>query len=340
MAALDVLPDELEHFLSVIGATPNLRVLDGDDERAVPHATGRTIPAPDNSVPAPDSVHDSEPVDVCIPAIEHINDQTYVAVQDLCAAQDAANDREEFTDVLYDNTDPRVDPLRASLPVLFLAVLLGILRKYRDGAIRLWAGRPDHSNLEQKIDDYDWMCLKNEIPAAMPFSKGYEARCTSFVDANLHHDYTTGRSVTGVIHLLNLTPIEWFTKRQNSVETARYGSEFAAARTATEQLMDLRYTLRMFSAPLDGPAYLFGDNESVVTQSTIPHSMLNKRHNALSSYHRVREVVASKMMDFIHVDGKQNIADCLSKLQPHLIAWPLIKPFLFWKGETQFTSMD
>jgi hypothetical protein len=220
--------------------------------------------------------------------------------------------------------------------------ICGYLRKFPDGAIRFRTGRPDHSVAEQKIVDYDWMYsvygkTTDEIPSAMPVPKGHEVRCTSFVDANLYHDYTTGRSVTGVIHLLNSTPIEWFTKRQNSVETATYGSEFAAARTATEQLMDLRYTLRMFGAPLDGPAYLFGDNESVVTQSTIPHSMLNKRHNALS-YHRVREAVASKMMYFIHIDGKQNIADCLSKFLPHTICWPLIRPFLFWRGETVMPS--
>eukprot|EP00957_Ditylum_brightwellii_P115556 8813635-Ditylum_brightwellii.AAC.1 len=32
------------------------------------------------------------------------------------------------------------------------------------------------------------------------------------------------------------TPIDWFSKRQNNVETATYGSEFAAARTAVDQI--------------------------------------------------------------------------------------------------------
>ena len=54
------------------------------------------------------------------------------------------------------------------------------------------------------------------------------------------------------------------------------------ARQAIEQINDLRYTLRMMGIPIDGPAWLFGDNQSVVTSSTIPQSTLNKRHNALS----------------------------------------------------------
>ena len=39
--------------------------------------------------------------------------------------------------------------------------------------------------------------------------------------------------------MLNKTPIEWFSKRQNSVETATYGSEFVAARTAVDQIVEI-----------------------------------------------------------------------------------------------------
>jgi hypothetical protein len=31
---------------------------------------------------------------------------------------------------------------------------------------------------------------------------------TPYVDANLMHDIATGRSVTGILHLMNKTPIE------------------------------------------------------------------------------------------------------------------------------------
>jgi hypothetical protein len=146
-------------------------------------------------------------------------------------------------------------------------------------------------------------------------------------------DLTTGRSVTGILHLVNSTPADWYCKLQNSVETATYGSEFVAARLATEQIMDLRYTLRSLGAPLEGKAYMFGDNESVITSSTIPHSSLNKRHNALS-YHRVREAIASNVLWFFHISGKVNPADVLTKFCGHSVFWPLVKPYLFWRGPT------
>ena len=66
---------------------------------------------------------------------------------------------------------------------------------------------------------------------------------TTYVDANLHHDQVTGKAVTACIHMVNATPSHWHTKRQATVETATLGSEFVAARIATDQIIDVRYTL-------------------------------------------------------------------------------------------------
>ncbi len=79
--------------------------------------------------------------------------------------------------------------------------------------------------------------------------------------------------------------------------------------------MDLRYTLRMLGSPLDGKSYMFGNNQSVITSSTLPHSSLNKRHNVLA-YHRVREAVASGVIWFFHIPGKENPSDVLTKFLP------------------------
>ena len=154
---------------------------------------------------------------------------------------------------------------------------------------------------------------------------------TTYEDANLYHDLTTGRAVTGVLHLLNGTPIDWFSKRQDTVETATYGAEFVAARIATEQIIDLRTTLRYLGVPIHGQAFMFGDNQSVITSSTIPHSRLSKRHNALS-YHRVREAIVAKILSFFHIEGKKNPSDILSKHcgRPQLVDH--VNPLFFQMG--------
>ena len=79
---------------------------------------------------------------------------------------------------------------------------------------------------------------------------------------------------------------------------------------------------------------MFGDNESVVNSSTTPHAKLHKRHNALS-FHRVREAIAAKIIGFYHVRSEANVSDILSKHWGYQQAWPLLRPLLFWKGDTK-----
>ena len=220
--------------------------------------------------------------------------------------------------------------------------IYGYLRKFKHGTIRYRTGIPDYSHLVEV--EYDWMYsvygnVKEQIPHDIPEALGNEVLTTTYVDANLYHDMITGRSVTGVLHLLNGTPIDWFSKRQDTVETATYGSEFVAARIATEQIIDLRTTLRYLGVPIQGKAYMFGDNQSVITSSTIPHSRLSKRHNALS-YHRVREAIVAGILKFFHIDGKDNPADVLSKHCAYPQLWPHVQPLLFWLGSPNIVGKD
>ncbi len=167
----------------------------------------------------------------------------------------------------------------------------------------------------------------------MPVPLGNSFRISAFEDANSLHDHATGRSAMGFLHIVNQTPIECFSKRQNTVETATYGSELVVAWTATEQIIDLCYTICMLGMPLDGPAWMFGDNESVVKSAMFPHSSLIKQLNAWA-YHHVRKAIAAKVWHFCHIPGNQNPADVLTKFLPWATSWPLIEHILFWKGET------
>ena len=106
-----------------------------------------------------------------------------------------------------------------------------------------------------------------------------------------------------------------------------------AARTCVEQVIDLRNTLRYLGVPLRGKSWMFGDNESVVNSSAQPHAKLHKRHTALS-FHRVREAIAARIVDFVHIPGDSNPADILSKHWGYQQVWPLLQPLLFWQGDT------
>ena len=74
----------------------------------------------------------------------------------------------------------------------------------------------------------------------------------------------------------------------------------------------LRYKLRMFGVPIEGPTDVYCDNSSVVTNSTIPASMLNKKHNAIC-YHKVRESQAAGTIRVGWISGEYNKSDLLTK---------------------------
>ena len=150
--------------------------------------------------------------------------------------------------------------------------IVGYLLFLPDGAIRFRTGEPDLSSL--KDQEYDWTrsvysgaC--EQIPHDIPKPLGKHGQTTHYVDVNLHHDLATGKVVTAVLHFLNQTPID---------------------------------------------AY-------------------SKRHHLVSS-HQVKEAIAPKYISFHWKDSKSNPADILSKHWEFATVWPMLKPILFWRGET------
>ena len=78
-------------------------------------------------------------------------------------------------------------------------------------------------------------------------------------------------------------------------------------------------------------SFLTGDNRSVVTSATLPHSTLTKRHNTLA-FHRVREAIAAKLMAFYWIQSAYNLSDMLSKHLDHPTVYPMILKLLITRG--------
>ena len=91
---------------------------------------------------------------------------------------------------------------------------------------------------------------------------------------------------------MNSTLIDWLSKKQATIEGSVFGAEFVAMKTGIEALRGIRYKLRMMGVPLTGPTYVYGNNMSVIYNTSQPKSTLNKKSNSIC-YHAVREAVAS-----------------------------------------------
>ena len=114
--------------------------------------------------------------------------------------------------------------------------------------------------------------LKEEVPTNLPtpLGKGFVMRV--FVDSDHAGDQITRRSQTGFIVYLNNALIYWTLKKQTTVETSSFGSEFMAMKHATEYVQGLRYKLRAIGIPVVECAYVYGDNKSVLVNTGTPHS--------------------------------------------------------------------
>ena len=104
-------------------------------------------------------------------------------------------------------------------------------------------------------------------------------------------------------------------EKQGSVEGATFGSEFMAMKTVAEVNKGFRYKLRMMGVPIDGPTYVYGDNMSVLHNTTRPESTLKKKSNSIA-YHLVRESVAMDEMRTGYVETTNNFADLMTKALP------------------------
>ena len=157
-----------------------------------------------------------------------------------------------------------------------------------------------------------------ELPPRTPTPRGRMITTTAFVDSSHAANKVTRKSHTGYILFVNRTPIIWYSKRTSTVETSAFSSEFLAMKSCMEGIISLRYKLRMFGVPFDGPTEVFCDNNAVVLNTSNVESKLNKRHNQLA-YNAVRWSVAAEVIRVAWIDGKDNISDALTKVLALLV---------------------
>ncbi len=229
----------------------------------------------------------------------------------------------DTTDELGDKLATRYQNL---IGVLRWAVELGRLDIYTEVALLSQhlalprVGHPDWSAIYEVLEE--------ELPPKMPEPLGRPVSIHVFVDANHAGNVVTRRSHTGILLFVQNSPIQWLSRRQNTVETSTFGSEFVALRTARDMIMAMRYKLRMFGVPIDGPAQVYCDNQGVVKNTSIPESVLSKKHNA-SNYRAVREAAAAGVLQVHKEDTTTNLSDLFTKVLHAERRKELIQSILF-----------
>jgi len=196
--------------------------------------------------------------------------------------------------------------------------IFAYLRKHPNMALVMHPSRL-HLKEERFGKKKDWSDfygkMKEDIALDLPRPLGKAIRITCFVDADHAGNVVTRRSQTGIIFFINNAPIIWYSKKQNTVEASTFGSEFIAMRIATEINDSLRYKLRTFGIPIEGPTDVLCDNGSVVNSGQRPESQLSKKHLSIC-YHRLRECVTKEALRVGKVADAENPADLFTKILP------------------------
>ena len=215
--------------------------------------------------------------------------------------------------------------------------IFGYLRVFPHGELMINAQPFKHKKYEPKEGIWNefYPDAAEELPPDQPAPLEKKAQITIYVDADHAHDTVTRRSVTGIMIFVNQTLVKYVSKRQKTVETSSYGSELVAARMAVELAMEYRYCLRMLGVEIDGPCRMFGDNNSVILNTTFPSSMLKKKHQSIA-YHAVRMAQAANIIVFEHVRSEDNWADVLTKPLSPMKFLSLVKPLLFQRSGTRY----
>ena len=85
--------------------------------------------------------------------------------------------------------------------------------------------------------------MKEPIPPNAPKPLGLPVVICFFVDADHAGDHLTRRSCTGYVMYLNSAIMNWYSKKQGSVEGATFGSEFMTIKTVVKMNRGLQYKL-------------------------------------------------------------------------------------------------
>ena len=78
------------------------------------------------------------------------------------------------------------------------------------------------------------------------------------VDSDHVEDKASHRSRSGFLIHMNNTLVQWFSKKQSTVETLVFGAEFVTMKQGIDAVRGLRCKLRMMGILICDPCYIYG----------------------------------------------------------------------------------
>ena len=133
-----------------------------------------------------------------------------------------------------------------------------------------------------------------------------------FIDSNHVGDKQIRRARTRFMMYMNMSLINWSSKKQSTIETSVFCAEFVAMKVRVVTLHATLHKLRMMGIPISGPAYIYGDDMSVIHNTLKPESTIEKKCDAIA-YHANHELTMRESLTG-YTRSEDNPPDMLSKV--------------------------
>ena len=80
---------------------------------------------------------------------------------------------------------------------------------------------------------------------------------------------------------MNMCLINWYLKKQSTIETSVFCAKFSAIKVGTDTFHAIQYQLRIMDIPTSGSTFIYGNNMLVIHNTMI---LLKKKWNATASH--------------------------------------------------------
>lgn len=183
---------------------------------------------------------------------------------------------------------------------------------FQTGYSARYASNPtqEHMNAVSHLFQY----LKGTKDLGLLYRKEAGLTLRGFVDSDFGNCEDTRKSTTGYVFTLAGAPIDWKSKRQDTVAISTMDAEYLAAGAAAAQAIWIRNFINDLRIPgchiRSVPLYI--DNNAALKLTRNPEFHAKSKHIDIK-HHFIREKVKDGILDTLRVSSKDNIADLLTK---------------------------
>lgn len=139
-----------------------------------------------------------------------------------------------------------------------------------------------------------------------------DVKVSAFSDANWASNKDDRRSVSGVMVMINGSPVIFKSRTQHNVSLSTAEAEYVALSLCVQEVLWLKHLLGEMGVEIKAPVPVFEDNQGAIAIAKNEGYQSRAKHIDIR-YHFIREHVKAKVIDLQYVESKSQQADFLTK---------------------------